>query len=301
MTLSKWKNVLVGTFQDVNNNHTFSFAAALSYYLLLGMFPALIALASVVAFLPVPNLFSEILSVMARVVPPDSMGLIRQIAADIITPNKGKLLSVGLLGTIWAVSTGFAAMIEALNVAYDVPETRPIWKTRLIAIGLSFLAGSMLIVSLTAMLLGPQFGDWLAAKLHLSKLLAIAWPYIRWTVAIAFTVLAVEVLYFIAPNVKQRFRCTLLGAVIAVGCWIGLSYLLGIYIRSFADFNKTYGTLGAAIALMVWLYWTGFAILVGAEVNSKFLQESGDGRLPLKQPPPSSVRPKPATSADVAA
>jgi membrane protein len=267
----------------------------------MGLFPALITLASVVAYIPVPNLFSEILSVMSRVVPADSMGLIRQVAADIITPNRGKLLSVGLLGTIWAVSSGFAAMIEALNVAYDIPETRPIWKTRLIAIGLSFVAGTMLIVALTAMLLGPQFGEWLAAKLHMTRLFAFAWPYIRWTVAIAATVLGVELLYFMAPNVRQKFKCSLPGAIIAVASWIGLSYLLGIYMRSFANYNKTYGTLGAAVALMVWLYWTGFAILFGAEINSEFLQESGDGRLPLKQPPPKTVTPKPATEADLAA
>jgi membrane protein len=301
MTLVKWKNVLFNAVKDVDKNHTLAFAAGLSYYFVMGLFPALITLASVVAYIPVPNLFSEILSVMSRVVPADSMGLIRQVAADIITPNRGKLLSVGLLGTIWAVSSGFAAMIEALNVAYDIPETRPIWKTRLIAIGLSFLAGTMLIVALTAMLLGPQFGEWLAAKLHMTRLFAFAWPYIRWTVAIAATVLGVELLYFMAPNVRQKFKCSLPGAIIAVASWIGLSYLLGIYMRSFANYNKTYGTLGAAVALMVWLYWTGFAILFGAEINSEFLQESGDGRLPLKQPPPKTVTPKPATEADLAA
>jgi membrane protein len=101
--------------------------------------------------------------------------------------------------------------------------------------------------------------------------------------------------------VKQRFYSSLPGACIAVGGWIGLSYLLGIYFQRFANFNKTYGTLGAAIALMVWFYWTGFMILLGAEVNSELLQISGSGRLALKQPPPASVTPKPATEADIAA
>ncbi len=301
MHLGQWRRVLWKTIQDVQNNHTLSFAAGLSYYFIMGLFPALIALGSVVAYLPIPNLFNEILGVMGRVVPPDSMGLINQIVLDIISPNRGKLLSFGLLGTIWAVSGGFAAMIEALNVAYDVPETRPIWKTRLIAIGLSFLVGTLFLVALVVMLLGPQFGDWMAAKLHVSKYFGIIWPYLRWTLALAFTVFGVEVLYFVAPNVKQRFRCTVYGAVLAVGAWIGLSYLLGLYFRHFANFNKTYGTLGAAIALMVWLYWTGFAILLGGELNSEVLQETRGGTLPLKQPPPHEVTPKPATSADIAA
>jgi membrane protein len=92
-------------------------------------------------------------------------------------------------------------------------------------------------------------------------------------------------LYFLAPNVKQRFLATLPGAVLAVGCWIGLSYLLGLYFRQFANFNKTYGTFGAAIALMTWLYWTGFAMLLGAELNAEIAKISKQGRIQEKREP----------------
>jgi membrane protein len=108
------------------------------------------------------------------------------------------------------------------------------------------------------------------------------WPYLHWTISVSFTVLAVEALYFLAPNVKQRFFATVPGAVLAVACWLGLSYLLGIYFRSFANFNKTYGTLGAAIALMVWLYWTAFAMLLGAELNAELAKVSAGGKIPQK-------------------
>src|SRR3989441_8920760 len=100
--------------------------------------------------------------------------------------------------------------------------------------------------------------------------------------AIGFAVLAVEALYFLAPNVKQRFLATLPGAILAVSCWIGLSYLLGVYFRHFANFNKNYGTLGAAIALMVWLYLTGVAMLVGAEPNAALPAITRPGELPEK-------------------
>lgn len=301
MSLQQWKRVVVGAFHDVDKNHTLSFAAALSYYFVMSLFPALITMAAIVAFLPIPNLFDQILSLMSHFVPHDSMGVVRQVASDVITPHKGKLLSFGLIGSLWAVSSGFAATIEALNVAYDVPETRPMWKTRLLALGLSFLVGTLLVLALGLMLLGPRFGVWLAMKLNLSWAFALVWPYLRWTAEFAFVVLAVEGLYFMAPNVRQRFKCTLPGAVVAVAGWIGLSYLLGIYFQNFANFNKTYGALGAAVALMVWLYWTGFAILLGAEINSEIIQVSGDGKLPLKQPPPHKVTPKVATESELAA
>ena len=205
------------------------------------------------------------------------MGLVRRVLSDVITPNRGTFLSFGILGTIWAASGGFAAAIEALDLAYDVEDDRPFW--------LAFLTGVLLLIALSVMVVGPRFGEWLAARVHLSGLFVFLWPYIHWTVAVGFTILAVEALYFLAPNVKQRFLATLPGAALAVGSWIGLSYLLGVYFRQFANFNKTYGTLGAAIALVTWLYWTGFAMLVGAELNAELAKKSKEGNPEEKREP----------------
>ncbi len=284
------KVALIGTYGDVVRNHTLQMAAALAYYFVLSLFPALIFSSAVVAYLPVPDLFNQALALLARFLPADAMGLVRRVLADVVSPNKGTFLSLGILGTLWAASGGFAATIEALNIAYDVRDDRPFWKTRPLAVGLAFLTGTLMLVALSVMVVGPRFGGWLAGRVHLSELFVLLWPYIHWTVAAAFTILAIEALYFLAPNLKQRFRATLPGAVVAVSCWIGLSYLLGIYFRHFGNFNKTYGTLGAAVALMVWLYWTGFAMLVGAELNQELAKISKEGKLQEKHEPPSITR-----------
>jgi membrane protein len=247
----------------------------------------------------VPNLFSQILTLMARFVPADSMGVVRYVAHDVISPHRGALLSFGLIGALWTASTGFAGMIEALNVAYNVPETRPYWKTRGLALLMTFLVGGLLLVALAMMLVGPRFGEWMAGALHVSFLWARIWPVLRWAVSGTFIVLAVESMYFLAPNVKQSFWHTLSGAVFAVAAWLALSYALGIYFQRFANLNRTYGALGGAIALMTWLYWSSIVILMGAEINGEVLQARGDGTLPLKQAPPEKVKPKTAT--DVAA
>jgi membrane protein len=301
MRLGKWAGILKNAVMDTQRNHTMAFAAGLSYYFVLSLFPALIAMSAVVGFLPVPNLFGQILALMARFVPADSMGVVRQIVHDVISPHRGALLSFGLIGSLWTASSGFAGMIEALNVAYNVPETRPYWKTRGLAIVLTFFIGGLLLVALGMMLVGPRFGEWLAAVLHLSFLWARIWPLLRWVVSGAFIVIAVESLYFLAPNVKQRFFYTLGGAVFAVAMWLALSFALGIYFQRFANFNRTYGALGGAIALMTWLYWSSFVVLLGAEINGEILQASGDGTLALKQTPPERVNPKPATESDIAA
>src|SRR5712692_970 len=284
------KRALARTYARVVRNHMLQMAAALAYYFVLSLFPALIFLSAVVAYLPVPDLFNQALALMARFLPADIMGLVQRILADVVTPNRETFLSFGILGSLWAASGGFAAAIEALNIAYEVKEDRPFWKTRPLALGLAFMTGALFLVALSVMIVGPRFGEWLAARVHLSGLFVLLWPYIHWTIAVGFTILAVEALYFLAPNVKQRFLATLPGAVLAVGCWIGLSYLLGIYFRHFANFNKTYGTLGAAIALMVWLYWTGFAMLVGAELNAELAKRSREGKLEQKHEPPAITK-----------
>jgi len=284
------RNALIGTYGNVVGNHTLQMAAALAYYFVLSLFPALIFLSAAVAYLPVPDLFNQALAVLARFLPADAMGLVQRVVADVISPNKGTFLSLGILGTLWAASGGFAAMIEALNIAYDVRDDRPFWKTRPLAVGLAFLTGALLLIALSVMVVGPRFGQWLAGRVHLSGLFVLLWPFIHWTIAIGFTILAVEALYFFAPNVKQRLRATLPGAVVSVGCWITLSYLLGLYFRHFGNFNKTYGTLGAAVALMVWLYWTGFAMLVGAELNEELAKISKEGKLQEKHEPPSITK-----------
>jgi membrane protein len=286
-------NVVKNAYNDIMNNHIMSLAAGLSYYFVLSLFPFLILLASVLAYLPIPNLFNQILDTMSRVVPPDSMRLVHKVIGTVVHPHSG-LLTLGIVGTLWAASGGFNSLIEALNVAYDVPETRPIWKTRLLSLGLTFVIGGLLTVALAIMVFGPRFGAWIANMVGLGATFVHVWPYIRWGVSIGFTVLAVELVFWWAPNVKQRFWATLPGAAIGVVFWIGASYLLSYYFGNFANYNKTYGILGAAIALMVWLYWSWFVILVGAEINAELLKAAGQGNLELKEKPPAAVKPRPA-------
>ena len=285
MKIARIKDAVWRTVEAVPNKHTLQMAAALSYYFVISLFPAILLLSAIVAYLPGAKPFDQVLSLASGFVPHDSLELLRKVLSTIVTPNRGTLLSFGILGTLWTASGGYAAAIEALDIAYEVEEARPFWVTRPLAVGLTMLVGALLLIALAVMVVGPQFGAWLAARANLSWLLAKAWPYIHWTVAILFTVLAVEALYFLAPNVKQRFWATLPGAVLSVACWIGLSYGLGIYFRSFAHFNKTYGAMGAVIALMVWLYWTSFFMLVGAELNCELAKKSREGKIPQDEQP----------------
>jgi len=285
MTLRGFREAVGRAVEDINKKHTLQMAAALSYYFVMSLFPALILLAAILAYLPVHDLLNQTFVLMGGFIPKDILKLVEKVLSSVVSPYRSTFLSFGILGTLWAASGGFSAMIEALNIAYEVEENRPFWKTRPLAVGLTVVIGLLLMIALAVMIAGPDFGGWLAGRLHLSWLFAALWPYIHWTIAVGFAVLSVEWLYFLAPNVKQRFWSTLPGAVLSVACWIGLSYGLGVYFRSFANFDKTYGTLGAAVALMVWLYWTGFTVLLGAELNCQLAKQSRQGKIPEKEEP----------------
>ena len=270
MRLLHFKNAAVNVVRDMEKNHTWAFAGALAYYFVLALFPFLILFSAIVAYLPVPDFFSQAMGLIARVVPAASMGPLRNLIKETILSRHTRLLTFGILFTLWSASSGFTALIDALNTAYDVSETRRYWKTRGLAICLTFSVGCLLVIALGLLLLGPSLSARLTEALGMGTL----WPYVRWAVAVGCTVLAVELLYFVAPNVKYRFVSTLPGALIAVGGWIGLSYLLGIYFQDFSAYSKGYGSLGVALAFSIWLYWTGFVVLIGAQFNAKFLQEA---------------------------
>lgn len=279
MQFSGIKRAVALSYQDILRHHTLQVAAALSYYFILSVFPGLIFLSAVLGLLPLGDLFGHVLAFMGRLLPPDTMRIVQSVLHDVLSSHRGTWLSFGMLGIIWTASSGFAALIEALDIAYDAQDDRPYWKVRLLSIGLAAIAGGLLLTALGVMIVGPSFGDWLAAHLGLSTAFADIWPFLRWTIALSFTVLAVELIYFLAPNVKQRFGATLPGAIFSVIVWNGLSFLLGVYFSHFANFNHIYGTLAGFIAFMTWLYWTSFALLVGAEINAELAKESKKGSI----------------------
>ncbi len=258
--------LLITIHNDVFDEHLFVFAAGLSYYFVLSLFPLLVSMASLLAYVPIPHLFEGLLSLMAKLVPGDGMSLVRNIVSD-VSHKHTHFLTLGLVFTFWTASSGFAAIIDGLNVVYRVRETRPVWKTRPIALALTLLVGSLLLVAAGLMVEGTHFGIWFMDKFGINPAVLAAWRYLRWGIAIIFAMLAVELLYHFGPDVKRRFRDSLVGSVIAVATWIGLSYVLSSYFRHIDNLDKTYGSLGAAVGLYLWFYLSGFAILAGGEIN----------------------------------
>jgi membrane protein len=269
------REVIVAVYNEVQRTRVFNVAAGLSYYFLLSLFPLLILLATLLGYLPIPNLFNGILEFAARFIPMEAMGLVQKILQSILTPSRGGLLSFGIVGTLWTASSGFSAMIDALDIAYDARTRRGMMKQRLLAIGLMFITGGLMVLAMVFTLMGDRAGHFLANIFHLSYAFELSWPFLRWGIIGACIVLSLELLYFYGPNVKQRFKHSVPGALVATVLWILISAAVNVYVSHFANYNKTYGAIGAVIALMFWLYVSSIAILLGAELNSELLKVEG--------------------------
>src|SRR3984893_4747562 len=214
------KRSLITIYNDVYDEHLFVFAAGLSYYFVLSVFPLLVSMASLLGYVPIPHLFEGLLGLMSRLVPGDGMSLVRSIVSDVIHHKHTHFLTLGLIFTIWTASSGFAAIIDGLDVVYRVRETRPVWKTRPIALGLTLLAGSLLLVAVGLMVEGTYLGIWFTGRFELNPPCLPRGAFCSGSIAVCFAVVAVELLYHFGLDVKRRFRDSLAGAILAVMTWI---------------------------------------------------------------------------------
>ncbi|HEY0796861.1 MAG TPA: YihY/virulence factor BrkB family protein [Acidisarcina sp.] len=269
-------------WSELLRTRAFVIAAALAFYSVLSLVPMLVIFSSLLAYLPVPNVFNQLLDLMAEFVPPDAMTMVQHIMVSVMTPHRGGVLSFGILGYLWASTGGFSAMIEALDIAYDVKTSRSWWRDRVQALLLTFTTGGLLSISLLALMAGPRFGHMLTEIFPIPRSFAVLWPSMRLAVTFITFVLGIAVLYALGPNIKHRFGSNWPGALITVFGWFAGSYGFSFYLRHFANYNNTYGSLGAVIVLMLWFYIIALATLIGAELNAELLKR-GWRDLPVAQ------------------
>lgn len=267
MAYARTRTVIRGIYEGIHRDRLFMMSAALSYFFIVAIFPGLILLSAIATYLPIATDSSRSFALLNSFIPASQLGVISHVLQHGVAPHRGVLISLGVAGTLWAASSAFGSLKSAIGIAYGAPDGRSFWRARLIAIGLTITVGVLLLIAFALLAVGPHFGAWLAGRLGLSDVIAIVWPYAQWGIALVFAVVSVEVLYIISPKKKLRFRETLPGAILAVTGWIVLTYFLGSYFRNRAMQHTVYGPLAGAIAFMVWLYWAGFVVLLGAQLN----------------------------------
>ena len=259
-------------WRAANEDDFFGSAAKLSYYFLLALFPMLIFLTSLIGFLP--GVQEKILLTLAEVAPSQAMELVTNTLNDVVSKRSGGLLSFGVLGTLWAASSGVSAAMDALNLAYQVPSPRSFWKQRSMALGLTILLLLMATVGTALIMFGDRVSAWVANGLGFGALFAVVWQWVDNLLGLLLLLVGIEVLYYFAPNVAQKWRWLTPGAVFAAVGLIGVSLLFSFYLRVGPGYSATYGSLGAVIVLMLWLYLIGLVLLIGGEINCEIERAS---------------------------
>jgi len=266
--------------QEVREDNCLGQAAQLAYYLIFAVFPFLLFLATLLGYLPIPNLMDRIMASLAQLLPGEAVTLLQDNIRQLVTDQKGGLLSFGILAALWTSSSAVTAIMDALNRAYDVAEGRPVWKVRGTAILLTMGLSLFILLSMVLLIFGPQLGGWIAAQVGLGTAFEVAWNILRWPVIVGLLIVAMAIVYYVAPDVEQQWKWITPGSVVAVLGTIVVSLGFSFYVNNFGSYNKTYGSIGAVIVFLTWLYLTGLMILVGGEINAEIEHAAPEGKAP---------------------
>jgi membrane protein len=275
-----WKELLARTAREIWADNCLHLAAQLAFYFFLALFPALLFLVALISFLPVTGLLEGITSMLSRVAPGDVIAIVRDQIVTIAQSDSGGILTFGMLGTIWSMSSGMDAVISTLNQAYDIQEGRPWWKTKLTAIGLTLALAIFIVLSLALIMAGPAIGERAAASFGFGSVFTQIWNIVQLPVVFILVTLGVAIVYYYAPDAEQDWIWITPGSVLATLLWILSSIGFRFYITNFTSYNATYGAIGGVIVLLLWFYVSSLAILAGAELNAEIEHASPYGKDP---------------------
>ena len=288
MGRSSWIGVLKRTVREFREDSLTDWAAALTYYAILSIFPALIVLVSVLGLLG-KSATQPLLDNLNTVAPGPAKDIVTSSIHDLQRSQgaAGLLFVVGLAGALWSASGYIGAFTKAANIIWDVEEGRPVWKTVPLRIGVTVILLVLVVLSSVAVVVSGGLADQVGNLLGLGDTAVTVWNIAKWPVVVLIVSLMFSILYYATPNVRQPgFRWVTPGGVVAVLLWIIASLAFALYLANFSSYNKTYGTLGGVIVFMVWLWVTNIVVLLGAELDAELERgrQIEAGQHPGKEP-----------------
>jgi membrane protein len=284
-------------YREYENHAVADSAAALGYYFVFALFPFMFFLTTLAAYIPYVRRSVDTLLARAHdILPAQAMSLIDEHLRDLVAKPRPRLLTVGLLVTLYSASRGVDALRKALNLSYDVKESRPFWKTEALAFGMTIGGAALVLVAVALLAAGGSAGFWLAERLGIASEYVFVWSFLRWPVTAAVIMLCAALAYYLLPDVEQDFKFITPGSVIGTGVWLAATWGFSLYAGHFGSYNVTYGSIGGVIVMLTWFYISGFIFLMGGEINAIIEHASPEGkatgaRAPGQAPPPPDERP----------
>ncbi|HEY3007562.1 MAG TPA: YihY/virulence factor BrkB family protein [Micromonosporaceae bacterium] len=272
LKLRTWRGVFARALKGFMEDNCTDWAAALTYYGVLAIFPSAIVVVALVSLVANPQTALDRMLDIARQVAPGSVENIRGPLTEVINSRGSAklLLSFGLLGAVWSASGYIGAFTRASNAIYEVKEGRKFYKLRPLQLALTALALLLLAVVAAALVFTGPLARAVGDALHIGDTLVTAWDYGKWPVLVFVVALLLSLMFWIAPNVRQpKFRWLTVGGAFALVAWAIVSLGFGLYVSNFSSYNATYGSLGAIIAFLVWLYLSNCAVMLGVEINAE--------------------------------
>jgi len=253
----------------INDDDLFGRASELAYNFLLALFPLLLFILTLFGlFARGSELQRSLISYFADFLPPPAFQLLKAIMSEMAANATSGKLTFGIVLTLWFASGGTSSMISTLDAVYHVRESRSWFRRRIIALALTIAILTLLIASLFLVLVGGHFSDWIAIKFHLMSIVVIVWEGLQWVALVLFLTLAFSLIYYFGPSLEQRrWYWMTPGSIFGSFLWLAASAGLRVYLHFFNTYTATYGSLGAMMILLVWLYVTGLAFLIGGEIN----------------------------------
>ncbi|MCF6782950.1 YihY/virulence factor BrkB family protein [Stutzerimonas stutzeri] len=270
-------DLLKRTVKEFSKNDMTTYASALAYRAIFSLFPFLLFLIAMLGVLDLQEFFTWLREQVSMMLPPDALDLVNPVI-DQMQHQKSGLLSVGILVALWSASIGVRSLMNAMNKAYGVVEGRPGWKLMLLSVLYTIGLAVILLMMAGLMIIGPQVIEWLAEQVGLKDIVVTLWTWLRLPLVVFLMMLVVAVLYYVTPDVEQKFRFITPGSVLAVIVWIAASIGFGIYVNNFGNYDATYGSIGAVIVLLLYFYISAAVLLFGAEMNAVIEHASQEGK-----------------------
>jgi membrane protein len=266
-----WGELLKRTGREALADDVLSLAAQQAYYFFFALFPALLTLIAFASFFPIEDLTDEVFNQLRPVAPGDVIKLITEQMVNLSKSDSGGIFTLAFLITIWSSSSAMLSMVTTLNAAYDITESRPWWKTRLTAIGLTIGLALFILTSMALVIVGPEVAEHLAVRLGLGAAFEWTWKILQWPLVFVFVATAIALVYYFAPDAEQDWVWITPGSLMATTLWLLVSLGFRFYLTSLggAETYKTYGVIGTVMILLLWFYLSGLAILLGAELNAE--------------------------------
>jgi membrane protein len=265
--VGEWKDVLKRTASQFMADDCIGLSQEVAYSALLAFFPAV---AFLLGFLGTVHLYDRVQIFLATVAPHGVIHFIEGLQKDSKGSASVIAFVVGFFGAVWAASGAMGTIVKAVNRAYDHVETRPFWKVRLISIFLVALTALTLSAMLVFVIFGGPLGGAIASKAHLGGAWDVSWALLRWPITFAAILVFFAIVYYLAPNVEQRsWKWVTPGSALAAVMWLALSGLFALYVTFAGSYSKTYGSLATGVILLLWLNYSAWALLYGAELNAE--------------------------------